>query len=337
MIIDAFSTQPHYVNHLLPIWAALPAENRGRFYAAGGVGDMPNRWGIREWTVSYPRDGQPTPTLVAGYSDEHILGRPTIYLEHGAGQTYDGDPVSRDHPAYAGTAGHDHTVLFLSPNEAVAARWRARYPRAAAVAVGCPKLDRWHQWPGGAGDTPTVAITFHSDNRLIPETIGAWTHYQTGMARAVADLRRLGWDVLGHGHPRLWKTLRPWWRDCGAEPVEDENDVMSRADVLVGDNTSLLPEFASTGRPVVWMDAPWWRRNVTHGGRFWEWPAGQISVSEAYELPEAVEAAHEGAGGRYRQGREDMVRAVYLATDGKAAQRAVEAIGQHVTYGRGLR
>ncbi|MGH9093845.1 MAG: CDP-glycerol glycerophosphotransferase family protein [Acidimicrobiales bacterium] len=329
-MIDVFTSQPHYIAHLAGIWAALPAESRGRFYVAGRVADQPNVWGVDGWRIGYPTPG-PTPTLVAGYCDEVSLGRPVIYLEHGAGQTYPGDPRAADHPAYNGTPGHERVALFLCPNDTVACRWRRRYPQTPAVAVGSPKMDAWHKDPGAGrrgAQTPTAAIAFHSDNRICPETVTAFRHYESGLAAAVAELRAAGWGIVGHGHPRLWATMDPFWRSIGVEPVEDFGEVLARAHILAADNTSVLPEFASTGRPVVWMNAPWYRRNVHHGGRFWEWPAGQVTVDAPEELAAAIVDGHSDTDAA-RAARAAMVEAVYMAADGMATRRAVAAIAQY--------
>ena len=45
----------------------------------------------------------------------------------------------------------------------------------------------------------------------------------------------------------------------GIEYVPDFDDVLRRADVYACDNSSTLYEFASTGRPVVVLNAPWYR------------------------------------------------------------------------------
>lgn len=327
--VDVLSSQPHYGNHLAPIWFGLPEDRRGTWWAAGICADRGNVEGVTGWRRGYPPEQQ-RPVLVAGYIDEMALAAPSIYLEHGAGQTYRGDGGNRnaaEHESYSGSGGHDRCVLFLCPNETVAARWRNRYQDTPTAVIGCPKLDWWHAHPsaGGGGPLPAVAVTFHADNRLIPEATSALEHYTAGLAEAVAELRQDGWEVLGHGHPRLWQRLRTIWGSLNVEAVEDFGQVLSRADVLCVDNSSVGPEFASTGRPVVWMNAPHFRRDVNHGGRFWDWVDGAITVEDATGLPRACRRAlrREPADER---ARERMVGEVYCAADGHATRRAVDAI-----------
>lgn len=266
---------------------------------------------------------------MAGYADEARLHRPAIYLEHGAGQRYlstNSLPLAGA-GAYSGGPGHERTILFLCPSETVAGRWRETYPNTPATAVGCPRLDWWHAHPGtgGGGDRPTLAITFHSDARVCPESASAWRHYEPHLKVAIGRLRAAGWEVLGHAHPRIRGTLERFWSGVEVEMLPRLDDVFRRADVLAFDNTSAGPEFASTGRPIIFMDAPWWRRHVNHGGRFWDWPQGQISIDHADQLPTAAERAY-ARSPEVEAARTRMVRAVYFATDGHATERAVAAV-----------
>jgi CDP-glycerol glycerophosphotransferase (TagB/SpsB family) len=173
-----------------------------------------------------------------------------------------------------------------------------------------------------------VAVTFHSEQPsglTCPEAHTAWEHYRQQMPDIVADLRARGWTVLGHGHPRLWRKIGPWWRKLGVEAVQSFDEILARADVLCFDNTSAGPEFASTGRPVVFVNSPDWRRDVWHGGRFWDWPRGQISVDGAAGLADAVDMAwadHPSVAAA----RQRMVDQIYVACDGHAAERAADAI-----------
>jgi asparagine N-glycosylation enzyme membrane subunit Stt3 len=107
--------------------------------------------------------------------------------------------------------------------------------------------------------------------------------------------------------------------------VWDYRRTMSEATLLVADNTSILPEFASTGRPVVWLDAKSWRIDVWHGGRFWDWPAGQVWVRDPADLDAAISAAVTDPPS-VRSARRAMVESVYAVTDGTATVHAATAI-----------
>lgn len=320
MKVHRYASLPHYRDHLEPIWRALPEDLRGESWAPR----TPAGW----TRLPHPRLMPTGPVMVAGFADvSKMAGRPLIYVEHGAGQTYPGDARSATNGSYSGGIGLGDVVLFLGPSELVAGRWRDRYP-APAVAVGSPRLDPWHARDSRAAVTktpPTVAVTFHWECPLIPETRSAWPHYDAALPALLSVWRAAGVTVLGHGHPRLWGKIQRRWRQLSVEPVEHFTDILDRADLLIGDNTSALPEFASTDRPVVWLSAPWYRTDVDHGGRFWDWPAGQIQVGHPDELAGAVEIALTDplsiAASRAR-----MVAEVYCATDGHAARRAADAI-----------
>lgn len=331
----AYAGLAHYAAHLAPIWLALPPEVRGTFTvpyqladtaAAEGLGDVRVEYG----TVGPPRGSQVC--LVASYADHRTAvagGHPTVYVEHGAGQDYPGDPASARMSGYPGGRGHEGTVLFVSPSERVAGLWRTHYPGVPAVAVGCPRLDGWHRQPrrprarrlAGA----TVCLSTHADLPLVPETRSAWRHFAPGLPAAVRELQAAGAVVLGHGHPRIVDRLEADWHRMGVEVVRDVDEVLARADVYVIDNSSSAVEAASLGIPLVWMSPPWYRRDVRHGQRFWEWTEHQAHAVEAVQIPGLVEAALADPP-EWREGREAMVASVYVACDGHAAERAAAAI-----------
>lgn len=333
--LRAYASLRHYFEHLEPVLEALQTATTAELR---GVHAPPGR----EWGVPLPPNRHGAIWLVAGAADAQRLGRgvPVIYLEHGAGQSYPGDPRSAAAMSYSGGAGLDDVILFLCPSEQVAARWRTRYPRTPAVVVGAPKLDRWHSQltrnrkvdpeqdvrssrnPYSKPE-PTVAVTFHWPNTLCPETQWAIPHHRAGLPTLRDELAAAGVELIGHGHPRAWRQLRREWTRLGIRPVENLTTVFDQADLLVVDNSSAGPEFASLGRPIVWVSAPWYRRHVHHGGRFWDWTQGVPHVEDPGDLADVVLAA---LAGGYGEGHARMVASAYAHTDGLAADRAVAAI-----------
>jgi hypothetical protein len=336
--VVAYASLRHYWDHIAPVAECLQmstaAPLRGVDAPAG-----------RPWGSPLRRDRSDALWLVASYADaQRVAPARTVLLEHGAGQSYRGDERASRSGSYAGGDGLDHVELFLCPNATVAGRWEARYPEARTAVVGAPKLDRRHLQDQEQQDDnekdhdergngharrrtqgPTVAITWHWPNTLCPEATWALPHYRPVLPELVRQVRAAGGEVLGHGHPRVWRQLRREWARLGVAQVEDFDTVLDQADLLILDNSSAGPEFASLGRPIIWCSAPWYRRDVTHGGRFWDWTEGQPHVQEPGELVETtLQTLADPDWGRV--GREAMVTAAYAHRDGRASERAALAI-----------
>lgn len=176
-----------------------------------------------------------------------------------------------------------------------------------------------------------VAFTWHWQCRLVPETKWALPHYHPGLARVVAELRAGGVEVDGHGHPRALHDLAPIWARLKVRTVASFDQVVAQDSVLVGDNTSALYEWAALGRPVVVLNAPWYRRGVEHGLRFWSHVPGR-QVDHPDELTDAILEAveHPGRGEALRRA---ATAEVYAHLDGRAADRAAAAIVKELTGG----
>lgn len=318
MKVDAYASAPQYWRHIAPIWEALPDDVRGTCYITRTAhkamhGESMNR---------LPKD-RGGPVIVASFADSQVVRpRPRILVEHGAGQTYPECPRVKNHGSYSGGAGHEGTVLFLCPNDGVASRWRSRYPQALSVTVGAPVLDipLTRSTRGGTG-AGVVAVCFHWDGtRWCPEIGWAFPEYQTALRALVQK-----YPVIGHGHPRVMSALKSFYRRYDIQPVTDINEVFDRADVLLADNSSIAMEFAATDRPIVWMNSSKYRKNVCHGGRFWEWTAAGIECNSPRELEESVELALLDPV-MTKSERRRIVKQVYTYLDGSATQRAVDAI-----------
>lgn len=307
MKVDVVASEPHYLDHIRPIFDALPDDVKGSIYG----GSTP--WELR------PR-GLNRLTLVGGFQDVRDGHGQMIYVEHGAGQSYGGDPKSAHFAGYAGSGAQRHrgVIGYISPSERVAAKWRAATNAPVAV-VGCPKLDRWFLEPP-ARDERSVCIAFHWDCNISPEARSAYMHYAERLPRIVSRWQSQGWTVYAHSHPRWRGELDSWFRSAGAEVLERDTDVFQRAGVVVVDNSSIGVEALALGADLVWMDAPWYRRNINHGGRFWDWTQGIPTIPGPdvlieHRLTEVLSKLRPGA-------RERVVADVYAHTDGRAAERA---------------
>jgi hypothetical protein len=303
-MIDALATEAHFAAHIRPIWDALPVH-----------GDM--------ITAEDPARRISDAVLVASYGD-HKRARAMGYsriarMEHGAGQSYAGDPKSADVPNYAGGRDAEDVGLFLVPGPHPAARWQAAYPEARVEMTGLTKT-----LPGlEPGARPVVALSFHFAAYLgCPEGDGAFRWYRN-LIPALA--RRF--DLIGHAHPRHASRIRPWFARAGVPFVTDFDEVCRRASVYACDNSSTLFEFASTGRPVVLLNGPHYRRTVEHGLRFWE--ASHVGVhAQPATVAEALERALTD-GADERRARHHALGLVY-AGDGadQAANVIVDWLGR---------
>lgn len=169
---------------------------------------------------------------------------------------------------------------------------------------------------------PTVAVSFHFDCAICPETRSAWRYYDPHLPRLVRDPR---FRVVGHGHPRLWPTIRRRWAELGVEQWPDVDRVLSEADLLVVDNSSVAFETAAIGMPVVLLNLPSYRREVEHGGRFWSAPPG-VQVDHPSELADAIACALTDPPA-HRAIRARAVDWSYSGlVDGHASERAATAI-----------
>lgn len=308
MTLDIVATERHFLDHVDPIWQALPADARGMLVTSPDVAGL---------VTASPGSS----VLVASYGDHkraRALGYDRIArIEHGAGQSYGGDPATARKPNYAGGRDADDVTLFLVPGPYPGRRWQAAYPGARVEVVGCPRLDDLpRREPDG---DRVVALSFHFNAFLgCPEGDSAWRWYRD-------HLFELGkrFNVIGHAHPRWAARIRPWFERAGITFVPDFADVCRRADVYATDNSSTLFEFAATGRPVVVLNCPGYRKTVDHGLRFWD--AAHIGIpATPATLADAIERALEDRA-EDQMASEDALHRVYRFRTG-AARRAAEAI-----------
>ena len=328
MKIDVLASEPHFIDHTAPVYAAMDPEVRGDFIITrsrwvGSVStdellERAHRRGVTDpLTELGPED---RPTLVASYGDlkqTSQKGRTRLAaIEHGIGQSF----VDSRHGSYAGGLGRENVSLFLVPNRHSANRWHTAYPQAQVEIVGCPKLDFLPRRE--PGDGPVVAISFHWGGGFPPETRSAFDNYRNVLADLAA-----AYTVIGHGHPRHIELLARYYKRLRIPVVHDFEDVCRQADVYACDTNSTLYEFASTGRPVVVLNKPGrdgYRKDVEHGLRFWEAATVGVQVDRPGDLIAKVAEAIADSPAQ-QAAREAALRIVYQYPDA-GAQRAALAL-----------
>ena len=265
--------------------------------------------------------------LIASYGDLKSAKRDgykrIILMQHGAGQSYGGDRRTARHPCYPGGDFNEDVGLFLVPNQHAADRWAFRYPDASVEIVGCPRLD---ELPARvvSSDTaavvekasPTVAVSFHWQGYECPEWRNALPWYRSAIIALSKEVH-----VIGHAHPNQPREAIRFYEAHGIEYVPDFDDVLRRADVYACDNSSTLYEFASTDRPVVVLNAPWYRLEANHGLRFWAAAYVGPNVWDPADLRYFVDTAHTFN----ERVKREALDIVYAYRTG-AAQRAADAI-----------
>jgi hypothetical protein len=335
--VEFFARREHFIDHMLPVWNALKGE-RGVFWIPEYLEAYAQAAGVEDYAVLKPEGDDPlkvrpeglAPLVVSAYGDaliakKFVPQRPFIMMEHGVGLTFSG------HPGYAGGRGLRNSMsLFLAPNEFIRAKTQAAIRDAMQVVIGTPKLDAYGHSPKnertsfgeGKKGTPVVAISFHwNGEKVAPEAGNALLHYMQVLPELAkrTDIRR-----LGHGHPKYRFALGPIYESLGIEVEWTFARVMERADVYVNDCSSTMYEFCVTGKPVVILNAPWFRRNVKHGIRFWDYTDIGPQVDEPTELNQAIERVLNDPQ-EFSEAREAMVRDLYPYL-GYGAQRAAGAI-----------
>lgn len=293
-----------------------------------GIEAVPCPRPVRVPAYPPPRHDGP-PLLVASYGDIKVGRRlgygPFVLLQHGAGQSYAGDPRWRHEAisgSYSGGPDQEDVALHLVPNEHSAARWREAYPAARVESVGSPRLDTLPQREPGPG--PVICTSFHwrTPHSLGPEAQTALGEYLPILPQLAAT-----YQVIGHAHPKGdWPAqMERIYRKAGIPFVADFADVCRQADVYVCDNSTTLFEFAATGRPVVVLNSKHYRKHIDHGLRFWAAADVGIQVDRPADLIPAVAEALADSPAR-RAAREAALAIVYAYRSG-AAQRAAVAIG----------
>jgi len=336
----ALSTMPHWIDHLAPIWKALDPEEQGVFWTSPSHNAYARSLGIK--AINFPAWDRPSRSdisLVASEADRaRMMPYQVVRFEHGIGGSFHGGPPLPEHPipgrpnlaiaaqrnnaSYAGGDRQRNVIAFLNPNHYANDWWKRAYPFTTCEIIGSPRMDEFHlRSPKPRSNPPVVAISFHFDATIVPESRSAFPHFRDAVAELAA---RKDITLIGHSHPKYRTVLSPFYADHQVEYVPDFAEVVARADAYAVDSFSTLYEFASLDRPVVVMNAPFFRRDVHHGLRFWEYSDIGPVANEPEELSSSVDLALEDCPEMKERRRVASVE--LYPYRGAATARAVEVL-----------
>jgi hypothetical protein len=155
----------------------------------------------------------------------------------------------------------------------------------------------------------------------MPEQRNALPWYAGTLPRLA---QALDFQVLGHSHPRLEQTARSAFARAGIHYEPSLDRVAQVATVYATDNSSTLWELGRT-RPTIALNAPWYRRHVHHGLRFWSHAGLQVDDGQGL-LREAQRLLGGGEGPTERADRLRVCLEVIPGVDG--AQRAARLLSE---------
>ena len=329
MQIDFLARQSYFVDHLLPIYLALPTHMQGDFYAMGAtvrsrlVNKVP-----AQHIKDYIDDGAcgQFPIVTAAYGDAVRAAtanpnRRVILLEHGVGLTF-------GKAAYADGAGQRNRLALMPvQNQYVLNKVHPDVAHIPHPIVGVPKLDKWkdvefkrHQHKP---TPPLIVFAFHhGDKHSRPAEVGsAWEHYYEHLPHLVKSH-----NIAVHHHPSSSESRQAFTdlvRRHNIREIAEFDDVMTEADILINDCGSAAYEFSVTSKPVILLNAPWFDRNKEWGIRFWAYSDIGLNVSNPGELHGAIQDTLASDPNRLR--RERAVRELFPYF-GKSVAKVVEEI-----------
>jgi CDP-glycerol glycerophosphotransferase (TagB/SpsB family) len=120
--------------------------------------------------------------------------------------------------------------------------------------------------------------------------------------------------------------MQRYYRQVGIQFKPEFDDIMRQADVYVCDNSSTLFEFAALERPVVVLNAPWYRRDIELGLRFWKYADIGVQVDSPDDLLDGIAEALNDNPARQARRREiiDELYPFLEHADQHAATQLVE-------------
>lgn len=272
-MIHAYASELQYFDKILPVWNALPPQVRGEFTVHPRLDQVIPETG----SIKYGRLPQtPGFLIVASQADSMVTQNPFIYVEHGAGQSYDRNK-------FYSNCERPNMLAALVPGPYCAEKTRTANPHAKVIEIGAPHLIGNVQ-----AEPQSIVFAWHWRCSVAIEANTAFDEYRDVVPKVAAQ-----WKVLGHGHPRIIGELMPYYMEHGIEYTLDPKVALARAAMVVCDNTSLAYEAAALNIPVVLLNKSEWNRQQEWGLRFWKALPGPM-VDSPDDLIGVIQAQLDG-------------------------------------------
>ena len=317
MAIDFLATEPHFLDHLAPLYHQIPNSS---FYLSDNLLEKGHELNIKAKNLTDRTKSNLT--VVSSYGDlkkARENGSRVVLSEHGAGQSY----IGSDSGSYVGAADRRGVVAVLTPGIIQANKHIESYPMIPAYPVGVPKLDKYHQnlnLYNSKIDKQTIVISFHWDCKIVPETRSCFRFYKTIIKQMKEDF-----NIKIHGHPRGMKKFKAFADYIGVEYLETFDEVINQGWIYCCDNSSTIFEWISLDRPVILLNSHLYRRYINHGMRFWEFADIGPSVNTPKTFPDIL-TEFLTSNQNYQQRRTEVKNQVYFKPDGQGAKRAALAL-----------
>jgi len=313
-MVHFFGSEEHFKTHWLGVMAAVG----GRLVSSEEIMAPANR---------------DVPVLVASWGDlrkVHPHRTRIIMCEHGCGLSYNGN-----HASYVGNSAlkDERIMLRLVPNHFAADKERQYNPDLPIEICGAPYLDALRRsspfrqrrvFRSDMHDRPLIVFSTHWDCMVCPETRSSFGYFKQAIARLAATH-----NIALHAHPHIATQVAMFARGRGIPFIRDFKEVAQTAALYAIDNSSTLFEFAATGKPVLVLNAPEYRRNVEHehNPRFWSCADVGVNVWDPSTLDAAVALALRDEPAQ--RARRQAIVAEMFPYLGTATQKAAELINEY--------
>jgi ADP-heptose:LPS heptosyltransferase len=293
-----FANTKHYIDHLESIYKAVDTPKA--FIIPNSLKNYGQSKGLTDLIIfksnsefksifkrMYRKNKRNIKWVVVSYGNAKVVGQVAEYvilLEHGAGQSYKSKTASW---ARGKSSLIKNVQLFLATNQHCHEAFISHNKGIKSEIVGCPKLDRYlEESKPYDKKEPKICFSWHWESRDVPETRGSFFYWRDKVAELAENYK-----IAIHGHPRIQNQTKRFAKLNGIEFIPDFEDVIKTCDIYVCDNSSTLFEFAAMDKPVVVLNPPWYRKEVEHGLRFWEYADIGVQCDSPDMIAECIDKA----------------------------------------------